>query len=75
MRRGAIQLTIGAVLGIGLAALAADPLQFILYEVDVRHPTVFGGVVLTLAFTGLLASFVPARGVARVDPVSALTTE
>jgi ABC-type lipoprotein release transport system permease subunit len=31
--------------------------------------------VAALAFTGLLASFVPASRVARVDPVVALTPE
>jgi predicted permease len=75
MKRAATQLAIGVVLGIGLAALAVNPLQFILYEVDVRDPAVFGTVVATIALTGLLASFVPATRVTRVDPISALATE
>jgi predicted permease len=75
MSRAAIQLVIGIVLGIGLAAVAANPLQFILYEVDVRDPFVFGSVVGALALTGLVASFVPATRVTRVDPVEALTAE
>jgi ABC-type antimicrobial peptide transport system permease subunit len=75
MRRGTIQLVVGIALGVGLAAVAANPLQFILYEVDVRDPTVFGTVVAVLALTGLLASLVPARRVTRVDPVAALTAE
>jgi predicted permease len=75
MKRGIVQLAVGLVLGIGLAALAAAPLQIILYDVDARDPLVFGLVVLALAFTGLLASFVPACRVTRVDPVLALTPE
>jgi predicted permease len=75
MRRGVIQLAIGALLGIALGALAANPLQALLYEVEARDPTVFGAVVLALAATGLLASFVPARRVTRVDPVAALNPE
>jgi predicted permease len=75
MRRGTIQLAVGIALGIGLAAVAANPLQFILYEVDVRDPAVFGTVVAVLALTGLLASLVPARRVTKVDPVAALTAE
>ena len=75
MRRGTLQLIIGIVLGIGLATVAANPLQFILYEVDVRDPTVFAAVVAVLAAAGLLASLIPARRVTKVDPVAALTTE
>lgn len=75
MKRGVIQLGIGLTLGIGLAALGAGPLQFFLYEVSARDPGVFGAVLLALALTGLLASFVPARRVTRVDPVTALTAE
>jgi putative ABC transport system permease protein len=75
MKRGVAQLAVGMVLGIALAALAAGPLQIILYEVRARDPMVFAMVVAALAFTGLLASFVPASRVARVDPVMALTPE
>jgi predicted permease len=75
MKRGLVQLGVGLVIGIALAALAADPLTLLLYEVDARDPTVFGGVALILALTGLLASFVPASRVARLDPVTALTPE
>jgi predicted permease len=75
MRRGVVQLGIGLTLGIGLAALAATPLQIILYNVNARDLGVFGLVALALAATGLLASFVPAKRVTRVDPVAALTAE
>lgn len=75
MKRGVAQLAVGMVLGIGLAALAASPLQIILYEVRARDPMVFAMVVAALAFTGLLASFLPASRVTRVDPVVALTPE
>jgi len=75
MRRGAVQMGLGIVLGIAIAALAASPLAVLLYRGDPRDPTVFGLVVLALALTGLTASFVPARRVTRVDPVTALTTE
>ncbi len=75
MKRGVAQLAVGMVFGIALAALAASPLQVILYEVRARDPMVFGMVVAALAFTGLVASFVPASRVTRVDPVVALTPE
>ncbi|NIN71762.1 MAG: FtsX-like permease family protein [Gemmatimonadetes bacterium] len=75
MRRGAAQMGLGIVLGIGIAALAASPLAVLLYRGDPRDPAVFGLVVLALALTGALASYVPARRVTKVDPVTALTSE
>ena len=72
MKRGLIQLAVGMALGIGIAALAAGPLQIILFEVNARDPFVFGVVVIALALTGLLASLIPARRVTKVDPVVAL---
>lgn len=75
MKRGAVQLAIGIVLGIGIAALAITPVQFMLYEVDPRDPAVFGLVAIALALAGTLASFIPARRVTRLDPVIALTSE
>ena len=55
--------------------LAATPLELVLYEVDAHDPTVFVTIMVTLAFTGLLASFIPARRVAKVDPATALHSE
>jgi hypothetical protein len=73
MRKGALQLAVGLVIGLGLAVLVAGQLQIILFEVDARDPVVFAVVIATLAFAGLLASFLPARRVTTVDPVTALT--
>lgn len=75
MKKGVIQLAVGLVLGLGIAILTAGPLQIILFEVNARDPQVFGMVVLTLAAVGLLASFIPARRVSRVDAVVALTPD
>jgi len=75
MRAGLIQLGIGLAIGIGIAALLASPLQWILYEVNARDPAVFGAVAVVLGVVGLAASFVPARRVTRVDPVLTLAAE
>jgi ABC-type antimicrobial peptide transport system permease subunit len=40
--------------------------------VDARDPVVLASVVAALVGAGLLASFVPARRVTRIDPVRAL---
>jgi predicted permease len=73
MRKGARQLAVGLGIGLGLAVLAAGQLQLILFEVNARDPSVFAAVIATLACAGLVASFIPARRVTKVDPVTALT--
>ena len=75
MRRSVVQLVIGVVLGLVLAIVAAGALRPVLYRVDPRDVTVFAGVVVMLVVVSLLASLLPARRVARIDPVKALATE
>ena len=73
LKKGVVQFAIGLVIELGIAALAAGPLQFVLFEVNPRDSFVFGAVVVTLSAVGVLASFIPARRVTTVDPVTALT--
>jgi putative ABC transport system permease protein len=75
LRKSVGQLAIGLVIGLALAALAAGPLEIILYDVDARDPVVFGGVAATLALVGFAAAFIPARRAARVHPAEALNAE
>jgi predicted permease len=75
MRKSVVQLGVGLVLGLGLALLASDKLQPVLYHVNPRDVVVFSGVIVTLAAAALLASFLPARRVTRIDPVVALAVE
>jgi predicted permease len=73
MRKSVIQLAIGLFLGLGLALLASGALQPVLYHVSPRDAAVFAGVILTLALVSLIASFLPARRVTKIDPVMALS--
>jgi predicted permease len=75
MRKSVVQLVIGLVLGLGLALLASGALQPVLYHVNPRDAAVFAGVAVTLSLASLLASFLPARRVTRIDPVLALAAE
>jgi putative ABC transport system permease protein len=75
MRKSVVHLAIGLALGLGLALLASGALQPVLYHVNPRDAAVFAGVVITLAAASLLASFVPARRVTKIDPVLALSAE
>jgi putative ABC transport system permease protein len=75
MRKSVVQLVIGLILGLALALFASGALQPVLYHVNPRDATVFAGVVATLALASLLASFLPARRVTKIDPVIALASE
>lgn len=72
MRRSVVQLVVGLALGLVIALSASGALQPVLYGVDPRDAVVFAAVVLVLAVVSLLASFLPARRVTRIDPVTAL---
>jgi putative ABC transport system permease protein len=75
MRRSVVQLAIGLAIGLALAIAASGALQPVLYHVNPRDAVVFAAVVTTLAAASLLASFLPARRVTRIDPVVALSGE
>ena len=75
MRKCIVQLLVGLALGLGLAVLVSGALQPVLYHVDPRDLAVFVAVTVTLSVASLVASFLPARRVTKIDPVLALATE
>jgi predicted permease len=75
MRRSIVQLAIGLFLGLALALLGSGALQPVLYHVNPRDTVVFAAVVATLAIASLVASYLPARRVTKIDPVVALVVE
>ncbi len=63
--------------GIGLAGafLLTGALSALLYDVSPRDPLTFGGIAALLTAVALLASYLPARGASRLDPIQALRSE
>jgi predicted permease len=83
-RRDVLRLVMGGALrlaaaGIGVgvlgAALTARLLASQLYGVSAWDPLTFLGISVLLGLVALLASFLPARRAAGLDPMSALRTE
>jgi putative ABC transport system permease protein len=66
---------IGTALGIGLSLALTRVMSSVLYEVSAFDPTTFVSVPLILSAVALIASCVPARRAARVDPMIALRYE
>jgi len=74
--RQAVRLTtVGIVLGIAAGLVATRGLQVLLFGVGAQDPTTFVSVASGLFVVALLASAIPARRAARLDPVVALRTE
>ena len=66
---------VGIALGGAIALVVSGWVRPLLYEESPRDPLVFGGVAAVLLAVAALASFLPARRAARVDPMRALRTE
>ena len=72
----ALRLTaIGVVMGLVLAAAAARLFSELLVGVRPFDPATFAGVTGLLAAIAVLASYLPARRAARLDPLQALRYE
>jgi putative ABC transport system permease protein len=73
---GALKLAaIGVGIGLVAALAGARILASQLYGVSARDPLTFAAISILLALVALLASFLPARKAASVDPMAALRTE
>jgi putative ABC transport system permease protein len=74
--RDGLRLTIlGAVLGLASALVGANIIRSWLFGVVPADPVTFVSVLLVLASVSLLATYVPARRAAAIDPTIALRSE
>jgi putative ABC transport system permease protein len=72
---GSILALIGLALGIGGAVLVGRTMQSTLYGVQALDLYVIAAVTVALLATALLASYLPARRAAGIDPMQALRNE
>lgn len=72
LREALVLTSAGLLLGLGMAAFATQLAGNLLFDVAPTDPWVYSGTAATILLLALLASDVPARRAARVDPVRSL---
>ena len=68
-------VVIGAVIGLGAAVWLSRLMSSMLFGVQPHDPATFAAAGLTVAMVAMLACYIPARRVLRVDPAIALRAE
>ncbi|MFY9555381.1 MAG: FtsX-like permease family protein, partial [Blastocatellia bacterium] len=72
LRDGARLTGIGVCVGLGAALALTRLLSSLLYGVSAADPATFVAISLALSCVAMLASYIPARKAARIDPMEAL---
>ncbi len=75
VRQGAMLAAIGIACGVTAAALLTRAMSSLLFGVSTLDPLTYVAVAIALGGTAVLASYLPARRAARVDPAVALRWE
>ncbi len=74
-KQGLVLSGAGIVVGLGLVIVAARFLRSFLFEIAPTDPVTLGGATAILVAFALLASWIPARRAARVNPIDALRSD
>ncbi len=75
LRKGLTMVAAGIGLGLAGAVLVTRVLRTLLFGVTPTDPLVFAAIVVVLSATAWLATYVPARRAARLDPLVTLRSE
>lgn len=75
LKRGLVLAGVGVAVGLIAAAFLTRLMSALLFGVDPADPITYGIVSVVLVIVTLLASYLPSRRAARVDPVEALRAE
>jgi predicted permease len=72
LRQGGVLAAVGIVIGVAGALFLTRLLKGLVFGISTYDPLAFGGVIVLLTLVALVASWVPARRAARVDPMNVL---
>ena len=75
LRRAGWLTGFGVCTGLVLAFALAHGVANLLYEVSPNDPVIFTTITAAIIFTAMMASWLPARRAARIDPMAALRDE
>jgi ABC-type antimicrobial peptide transport system permease subunit len=75
MRQAAWKIAVGSVLGLVSAVLLSRYISDLLYELSPTDPLAYASMSILLLAVALLASYLPARRAAGIDPILALRAE
>jgi predicted permease len=75
VRYGLLLTVVGIACGFGVAAMLSRVLASLLFQVSPLDPATYTAVAAGLLATAFLASYLPSRRAARVDPIEALRSE
>jgi putative ABC transport system permease protein len=75
VRQALAMTSVGVAIGCGLAYFLTSVLATVLYATSPRDPIAFGDAAMLLGVLALVASYIPARRAAAVDPLTALRAE
>ena len=75
MRQAAWKIAVGSLLGLASAVMLSRYIADLLYELSPTDPLAYASVSILLVAVALLASYLPARRAAGIDPIRALRTE
>ena len=75
LTQGVRVILVGLAIGLAGALVGTRVMKALLFDTPVTDPLTFAGVALVLLAVALIASYIPARRVTRVDPMIALRAE
>jgi putative ABC transport system permease protein len=75
VRDAALPVALGIAIGVATAVAVTRVIASFLFETEPTDPLTFLTTVVALTATALMAAWIPARRVARVDPVTALRAD
>ena len=75
LRQGLALTGIGAAIGLGVAIALTPLMKSLLFGISPLDPLTYAAVPSVLAAAAMLASYLPARRAAAVDPIEALRAE